>query len=167
MKFCPASAVFSLSDASDVLTRLLRVPVSVRQLRYLGLVPAGRGVGLNGAQLFTAEQVALMAVYVTLTLRFKAWELPAWCARAALRYCEAEILAAFAGARAARLVVDVVRGTARVATEAPHGAEVLALRDVLASTRAALAAHRSTYPEVWTGAAYAPVDEMELVPATA
>lgn len=150
--------LLSVSDVVAVL-QSLGYRLTERQVRYLGLAPSLRLVGLNAGRLYGAEDAAVFAVFAELLARCRHWELPAWSARAAIRYLDADLRRALSTRRGPRyLAVHPITGTAAlVDAPSPH---TIDLRDVSERVTAAVRAHRATYPEVWTGAAYVPVEEL-------
>jgi hypothetical protein len=157
-------SLLSVTDTVDVLRRC-GYQLSARQVRYLGLVPSVRTGGRNAGRLYGPVDVALLAVFADLLARCRRLGLPAWSARAGLRYREAELRQAFARRAARWLLLDAITGTV-VLSETRHGTDqVIELRDLLERITSAVEAHRTAYPEVWTGAAY--VEPEELTEAVA
>jgi hypothetical protein len=143
----------TVSDACAILSRV-GLPLSERQVRYVGLTPQLRVAGLNGGRLFDAEDVTVLAVFAALLRACQRWGLPLWTARAALRYREAEVRRAIQRKASAGLVLDPVTGTATLAGESTDAARAIDIQGLAVRVRDALTAHRAQYPEIWTGAAY-------------
>jgi hypothetical protein len=138
----------TISEASDVLTVWAHASVTPRQLRYLGLRSSW---ALDGARLIGPEELALMALFVTVSQRFRTWELPVWKARAVILYLETVVRAALRSRRPMVLALDPIRGTGRVQVATSRDKDAIALRPLLLEMTAKITARRAAEPEVWTG----------------
>jgi hypothetical protein len=145
--------LFSVTDAETVLAAA-GYRLSARQVRYAGLRPAQRGLAQNGARLFDEVDVAMLAVLADLLARCRRLGLPAWLGRAAVRYRERELRRALERKKLRFLVVDPATGTAILSETADVRGTAIDLGTLRMRISTAVVAHRRTYPEVWTGAAY-------------
>jgi hypothetical protein len=152
-------SLYSVSDVTTVLA-VAGYSLTPRQVRYAGLRPAQRGLERNGARLFDEVDVALLAVLADLLMRCRQLVLPAWLGRAAVRYRETELRRALERKMPRFLVVDPATGTATLSETADVRATAIDLRALRTTVSAALVAHRRTYPKVWTGSAYADVEDV-------
>lgn len=150
----------TISEAADVLCAWADVPVTPRQLRYLGLRSSW---ALDGARLIGADDLALMALFVTVSHRFRKWELPVWKARAVILYRDTEIRAALRSRRPMVLALDPMRGTGHVQVGTSRDKDAIALRPLLIEMTAKITDRRASEPEVWTGRVFD--EEPELVSA--
>jgi hypothetical protein len=150
--------LLSVSDVLAVLASMGR-PVTGRQLRYLGIAPARRGPG-NGARLYDAVDAGVFAVFAELAQHCRDLGLPAWSARAALRYREAEIRRALQVRRPRFVIVDPLRGSVSMSETADQPKTAIDLRIIAARVQAAVEAYRAEHTEVWTGVQYEDADDV-------
>jgi hypothetical protein len=147
--------LFTVTETVAVLADV-GVTLTPRQVRYSGLQPAHWTDGPNGARFFDPVDVTVLAVFADLLERCRTWGLPAWSARAAIRYRDAELRRAITRRSPRYLIVDAVRGTAALSETHDGGAHAIDLRALAAKVQTAATRYRRAAPDVWNGTAFEP-----------
>jgi hypothetical protein len=149
----------TVSEAVSIVGAL-GMTITPRQVRYLGVLPAQRTIAKNGGRLYDDVDVTVLATFAVLLARMRGWELPAWSARAALRYREGELRRAIQRRGPRFLVVDPIRGTASLSETADTGDTAIDVRALALFVSKAVRTCREMEPEVWTGAEREDLEEL-------
>jgi hypothetical protein len=151
----------TVTEAASLLASM-GLTLTPRQVRYLGLAPVQRASGRNGGRLYDPIDVTLLAVFSVLLARVRTWGLPAWSARAAIRYRERDLRRAIQRQAPRFLVVDALRGTAALSETADTRETAIDIRALARAVFVGVRDVRAEEPEVWTGAERVPLEELQL-----
>src|SRR2546425_164064 len=146
----PPDQVLTMSELLEVVASLEANgdTLNARKLRYLDRHLSARSADVtNQARLFTAQDVALVRVYLRLVTK----GLPSWQARAVLALRNRELRRALDASAPLILVADWPDVHLVPASEKARYDVRVSLRSVLAGVEAEIARRRRDEPNVWAG----------------